>query len=111
MQKIQYYTSDLARYLDIGEIADMHVITTDSGAQVLRITCVEKEADEYETVKTTKRAQTAKPVKPPARKQQNSPRHSSPPNENPAGLGGKIMDGLGKVWANKNPPDWMTRRW
>lgn len=62
--KIQYYSTDLAYALNIGEISDMHVETLESGVQVLRIDCLEKKKDEYQTVK----------VRPGAKKNEVKPR-------------------------------------
>ena len=53
-KRVQYYTDDLAALLGIGEIADMHVHTTDAGHQVLRVTYYEPDKDAYTTIKASK---------------------------------------------------------
>ena len=60
--KIQYFGSDLSYALDIGEIADMHVETLESGVQVLRIECSEKAKDEYKTIRVKSPKTKAKTV-------------------------------------------------
>ena len=107
VQKIQYYASDLSYLLDIGEIQDMHVATTDSGRQVLRITCGEKKEDDgYRTVK-------AKPEKKAAVRKSASlsgpgPVRQAPQmRDNPETLGEKLMV-AGKNWLNKkDKPQFM----
>jgi hypothetical protein len=50
IERIQYYPTDLAYALNIGEIADMYVETV-NGVQVLRMSVIPKKHDEYKTVK------------------------------------------------------------
>jgi hypothetical protein len=101
-EKRQYYASDLSYMLDIGEIADMHVVTLDSGRQVLRIEHLPKEEDEYKTVQAVpgKKAPAAKkPHKAPAQRERRT--------DNPATLGDKIT-GAAKSWFNnKEKPNFM----
>ena len=106
-QKIQYYASDLSYLLDIGEIADMHVVTLDSGRQVLRIDCQEKREDEYKTVKTSAK-------KPQRRASSKSAGHPGPvrqppiiDTEHPESIGNKLMN-AGKDWMQrKDKPQFM----
>lgn len=108
--KIQYFATDLAYALDLGEIVDMHVETLESGVQVLRIDCLEKKKDEYQTIK----------ARPGAKKNQVKPRKQSgivgpgpcrsPPNVDTSKateIGGKIMDAGKKWFANKDKPNFM----
>ena len=104
-EKTQYYASDLSYLLGIGEIADMHVVTLDSGRQVLRIESLPVYEDEYKTVKAKP---GAAPKKAPAVKK---PRQASTARErrteNPATLGDKIT-GAAKTWFNnKDKPNFM----
>jgi len=105
--KIQYFASDLSYALDIGEIADMHVETLASGVQVLRIDCLEKKQDEYQTVK----------VRPKSTKNQVKPRKptgkgitcgNGPVQPGTAtSMGGKLMDLGKKFMSNKEKPNFM----
>jgi hypothetical protein len=103
-EKRQYYASDLSYLLDIGEIADMHVITTAAGAQVLRIECIPKDEEEYKTIK-------AKPGKAPKKPAPKKPRQTPAPRErrteNPATLGDKLMNGAKTWFNNKEKPNFM----
>jgi hypothetical protein len=62
-ERIQFYPSDLEFALDVGTIADMHVETLENGIQVLRMTVLPKEKDEYKTVKLQKKQPAPKPKK------------------------------------------------
>ena len=102
-EKLQYYATDLSYLLDIGEIADMHVVTLDNGAQVLRIEAISKKEDEYKTVKVAPNKK-----KPAQKKTQVS--HKVPAQQrqdNPATLGNKII-GIGAAWMQKkDKPQFM----
>jgi hypothetical protein len=104
--KIQYYASDLSYALGIGEIADMHVETLASGVQVLRIDCLEKKQDEYQTVKTRPKT-TKNQVKPrkPSGKGITCGNGPAKPLDNT--LGGKLMDLGKKFMSNKEKPNFM----
>ena len=117
--KIQYYASDLSYLLNIGEIVDMHVVTLESGRQVLRIDCAEKKDDEYQTVRAKSGQPRAKPR--PASKDNYKPKNKTlrGPNvpDNPdtgfgskaAEFGGKLGKGLVewiKTPPRKRPEDW-----
>ena len=95
-EKIQFFMTDLAHKLGIGEIKNIHV-AEESGRPVLRIECEEKKASEYKTV-------TAKT---PAKKEKKSvaKRPAQKDNDHPilAGVGGFLKD----RWNDKRPPAWM----
>jgi hypothetical protein len=103
LEKIQYFPEDLSYALDIGKIADMHVDIV-NGIQVLRMTIVPKEKDEYKTVKPGATKGNPTPRKPAPKKQ---PRSSRSSNNEDEGIGSKILGGI-KAWkADKSPPPWM----
>jgi hypothetical protein len=52
-EKIQYFMSDLALKLNVGEIKEIHV-AEQNGQPVLRIECEKMETSEYKTVRATK---------------------------------------------------------
>jgi hypothetical protein len=110
-EKIQYYAPDLSYALNIGEIADMHVVN-ENGKQILRIEYVKKQ--EYKTVKTQKKPAKQKPVQ-----EFREPRRAPPvldtdvrsrdvPAMQPPSLGSKIID-AGKTFLTKpmkRPDQW-----
>ena len=102
-EKRQYYASDLSYLLDIGEIADMHVVTLDSGRQVLRIDCVPKEEEEYKTIKAKPGGK--KPTAARKARQPRAPRERR--TENPATLGDKLMRSAKTWFNNKEKPNFM----
>jgi hypothetical protein len=57
-EKIQFFMSDLAYKLEVGEIKEIH-IAEQNGRKVLRLECEKIEQSEYKTVYATK---SAKPV-------------------------------------------------
>lgn len=57
-EKIQFFMSDLAYKLEVGEIKEIH-IAEQNGRKVLRLECEKVEQSEYKTVHATK---SAKPV-------------------------------------------------
>ena len=62
-KKIQFFMSDLAYKLDIGQIREIHV-AEQNGQKVLRIECEKKEESEYKTVKASKTVKPEKSGKP-----------------------------------------------
>lgn len=111
--KIQYYPSDLAYALDIGEIADMHVEILESGVQVLRIECLEKKKDEYRTVKVQKKSVPApKPQRGRSKReagdrdwqQAKGPRIET---TQPMSIGERLLEKGKEIMSNKNKPPWM----
>jgi len=60
-EKIQFFMSDLAYKLEVGEIKEIHV-AEQNGRKVLRLECEKMETSEYKTVRATKSAKNA-PVK------------------------------------------------
>lgn len=104
---MQYYASDLSYLLDIGEIADMHVVTLDSGRQVLRIEAMPKKDDEYKTIKATPGKKSD------ARKKESSGRHHHRQEQrermrdNPETLGDKLTNAAKTWFSNKDKPNFM----
>ena len=101
-EKRQYYTSDLSYLLDIGEIADMHVATLDSGKQVLRIECLPKEYEEYKTIKAVPGKKA-----PAQKKPRRAPATMERRTENPAGIGDKLTNAAKGWFNNKEKPNFM----
>jgi hypothetical protein len=71
LEHIQYYPQDLAYALDIGEIADMHV-DFENNIQVLRMTVVPKDKQEYKTMRVAPAQQAKKAV------QRKQPKNTAP---------------------------------
>lgn len=108
MEKIQYYATDLAYALDIGEIADMFVVT-ENGTQILKMTVIPKKHDEYKTVRAAPVKDTRRTVK---RKQLPvlsgpGPVRMNKQSEDPDTLGGKLLDMGKKFMAKKDKPQFM----
>jgi len=61
-EKIQFFMSDLAYKLEVGEIKEIHV-AEQNGRKVLRLECEKMETSEYKTVHASKSAKTAAPKK------------------------------------------------
>ena len=66
-EKIQYYMSDLAYKLGIGEIRNIH-IADEGGRPVLRIECEEK--SQYKTITATQKKEKKKAARKPALKKE-----------------------------------------
>ena len=96
-EKIQYFGSDLSYHLDIGQIIDMHVVTLDSGVQVLRIECLPKRQDEYKTIKTPKTKRTSRRAS------------SKREKEEPDTLAGKVAAGFKGFMQKPMQPPWERR--
>lgn len=119
IENVQYYPTDLAYALDVGEIADMWV-DTENGRQVLRMRVIPKKHEEFKTVRVAPKNQSKKTV------QRKAPDNYKPRNKNldfsrdvPApdtGFGSKAADFGGKIgkglveWIRtpprKKPEDW-----
>jgi hypothetical protein len=54
-EKIQFFISDLAYKLEVGEIKEIH-IAEQNGRKVLRLECEKSVPGEYKTVKVSKKA-------------------------------------------------------
>lgn len=61
-EKIQFFMSDLAYKLEVGEIKEIHV-AEQNGRKVLRLECEKMETSEYKTVHASKSAKTIVPKK------------------------------------------------
>ncbi len=61
-EKIQFFMSDLAYKLEVGEIKEIHV-AEQNGRKVLRLECEKMETSEYKTVHASKSAKTTVPKK------------------------------------------------
>lgn len=101
MPKLQYYSEDLARLLSIGKITDMFVVV-EEGKQILRVECTASPGNEYKTV-------TTKSAKKPTTTHKNTSRQNQTETKpkSPAGIGDRIMDGVGNFMSKKTKPPWM----
>lgn len=72
-EKIQFFMSDLAYKLEVGEIKEIH-IAEQNGRKVLRLECEKAEHSEYKTVHATKSAKSVQTRKEPAQKEKGLPR-------------------------------------
>lgn len=108
-ERIQYYASDLAYALDIGEIADMYVVT-ENGTQILRMTVIPKKHDEFKTMRAAPVKDTRKTVK-----RKYIPREPTPGiirmqgQENPERLGERMMNYGKGFMKNISKPLFMNR--
>jgi hypothetical protein len=111
-EKIQFYPSDLEFALNVGTIADMHVETLESGIQVLRMTVLPKEKDEYKTVKLQKKQPAPAPKKQTGRSKPAEsvrPKFMMDPATNDSGLASKFAKGAKQFLTQKGmkrPDEW-----
>lgn len=99
-EKIQIYASDLSKILNIGEIVDMHVTTSDSGWQILRIEAMNVKTEEFKTLALPGKVSGTK--KDPAKKSARQPREPSGPKRGI--LGGALSTVFGDDYRNQKPP-------
>ena len=77
IENVQYYPTDLAYALDVGEIADMWV-DNENGRQVLRMRVIPKKHEEFKTIRAAPKNQSKKTV------QRKAPDNYKPKNKNHA---------------------------
>lgn len=118
IEKLQYYASDLAYSLDIGEIADMWV-DTENGKQVLRMRVIPKKHDEFKTIRSEPKSNRGRERKPaPNARNTYKPVNASPKfdpglddgfGEKAARIGvnfGKSVVGWIRTPPKRKPEDW-----